>query len=319
MDVGIIERSAVGQPTLWGAKDVVLGGIAMLLLVAGAILASTTSQIQFDEIAEALEFEPLVWYATIGATTVALTLVALSMLMALLAWLVLRFGDLPRQFVLPVALAVYIVVAAAPFAITAGVALDLTTFLFASVAIYALPAYVAVLIAARHGLLMRLTTGSWTWLPTKWTDYALAVAIYAVAFLAVTIWALAIEATNAPDWLRVPDNATDVIEEYGLPITAIAVVLLAPFGEEILFRGFAFTGLRHRLGVTGAAVLTSAVFALIHMGPEVGIGILPVTFILGLAFAVIYYKTQSLLLAIGAHALHNAITIFSLALNQPTV
>lgn len=291
----------------------------MVLLVAGAFLASATSQIQFEEIEEALEFEPLVWYAAIGAGFVAMMLVALSMVMAFLAWLVLKLGGLPRGFVLPIALLVYLVVALAPFATTAGFTFNLTTFLFSSVAIYGLPAYIALLLANRHGLLTRFAPGSWLWLPGKWTDYALALAIYAVAFLASAMWSLAINVLNAPDWLQVPDNATDILQEYGFFITAIAVVVLAPIGEEILYRGFAFTGLRARLGAVGAATLTSVVFALVHLGPGVGVGILPVTFILGLAFAAIYHRTRSLLLAIGAHALHNGFTIITLAFNQPAV
>ena len=292
----------------------------MVLLVAGAVLASATGQIRFDEIEEALEFEPLVWYAAIGAGFVAMVLVALSMVAALLAWLVLKLGGLPRGFVLPVALLVYLVVAAAPFATTAGFTFNLTTFLFSSVAVYGLPAYVALLLAHRHGLLTRLEPGSWLWLPGKWTDYAFAVAAYAVAFLATALWALGIEVTDAPEWLRVPDNATDVLQEYGFLITVVAVVLLAPVGEEILFRGFAFTGLRARLSVAGAAVLTSVVFAVIHLDPpDVGFGILPVTLILSLSFVVIYHRTRSLLLAIGAHALHNGITIITLAFTGPTV
>ena len=291
----------------------------MVLLVAGAFLASATSQIQFDEIEEALELEPLVWYATIGAGFVAAMLVALSMVTAFLAWLVLRLSGLPRGYVLAIALVVYLVIAMAPLSTTAGFTLDLTTFLFSSVAIYGLPAYVALLVAHRHGLLTRLAPGSWLWLPGKWTDYAFALGTYAVAFLATALWALAIEVTDAPEWLRVPDNATDVLREYGFVLTAIAVVALAPLGEEILFRGFAFTGLRARLSVAGAAAVTSAAFALVHMGPGVGVGILPVTLILGLSFAAIYHRTQSLLLAIGAHALHNGITIITLAFNQPTV
>ena len=290
----------------------------MVLLVAGSVLASATGQIQFDEIEEALEFEPLVWYAAIGAGVVAMMLVALSMVMALLAWLVLKLGGLPRGFVLPVALLVYLVVASAPFATSAGFTFNLTTFLFSSVAVYGLPAYVAILVANHHGLLTRLAPGSWLWLPGKWTDYAFALAAYAVAFLATAIWALAIDVLNAPDWLQVPDNATDILQEYGFVITVVAVVLLAPLGEEILFRGFVFTGLRARLGVAGAAVLTSVVFALIHLDPpDVGVGILPVTLILSLSFVVIYHRTQSLLLAVGAHALHNGITIISLAFTQP--
>ncbi len=46
---------------------------------------------------------------------------------------------------------------------------------------------------------------------------------------------------------------------------ALAALLVAPIGEELLFRGVLYGGLRHSFGRLWAAVLTTIVFVLMHI------------------------------------------------------
>lgn len=80
------------------------------------------------------------------------------------------------------------------------------------------------------------------------------------------------------------------------------IVLWGPFSEEVFFRGFIFSGLSGRLGFVGAAVVSAAMFAVLH-DPKAMVPI----FATGILLAWLYYKTGSLWGSITAHALQNAI------------
>jgi hypothetical protein len=83
-----------------------------------------------------------------------------------------------------------------------------------------------------------------------------------------------------------------------------ALVIAAPLGEELLFRGFLLRGLSaSRLGEYGAVVLTSVAFAMMHVQYDF-YGIATV-FVLGIFFGMARIKTGSLLLAMILHALAN--------------
>ncbi len=79
-------------------------------------------------------------------------------------------------------------------------------------------------------------------------------------------------------------------------------VILAPFFEEVVFRGLLFAALRRRFGFAASAGLSAAIFALGHGYGAVGS--LSV-FWSGLLWAWAYEKTKSLLPAMGAHAAGN--------------
>lgn len=81
-----------------------------------------------------------------------------------------------------------------------------------------------------------------------------------------------------------------------------AGALLAPFGEELLFRGVGYGALR-RYGVFVAATASSAVFGLAH-GFSV---VLPAALVLGVVAALLYERSGSIWPAVTAHVVNNAI------------
>ncbi len=89
----------------------------------------------------------------------------------------------------------------------------------------------------------------------------------------------------------------------GLILTRACV--LAPIGEELLFRGALFTWLRQRWSAPTTLVLTAAGFAAIHGF----LPILPLAFALGLGFGWIRERSGSTVPAIALHALHNLIMV----------
>ncbi len=94
--------------------------------------------------------------------------------------------------------------------------------------------------------------------------------------------------------------------------TFIAVLViasvLAPFFEEVFFRGMLYGGLRTRLGIVPAVILSSAAFAFLHPFPGT---LLPIM-TLGSVFAILFEVRKSLVSSMVAHALNNGILSFVL-------
>ena len=87
----------------------------------------------------------------------------------------------------------------------------------------------------------------------------------------------------------------------------LLIVVLAPLAEELFFRGFFFAGLRSRLSLWPAAVVSGAVFGLVHAptGPTAAIPLAG----LGVGLAWLYEKSGSIWPSITAHFLNNSLAI----------
>lgn len=105
---------------------------------------------------------------------------------------------------------------------------------------------------------------------------------------------------------------------YQLVLTFISLVILPPFAEEVLFRGFLFEGLKKGMPVIYAAALTCLLFASAHL-PEGGssgpfwVGALDI-FVLSVALVYLKQKTKSLWPGIFLHSLNNLIAFVTLFL-----
>lgn len=97
-----------------------------------------------------------------------------------------------------------------------------------------------------------------------------------------------------------------------LVVQAIITVVIAPAGEEILFRGILYTAIKQR-GRPRTAVWTTAVlFALIHFSP---VNLLSLLF-LAVVLTALYEKTKNLLAPILLHSAFNGI-MFGLIVTHP--
>lgn len=83
----------------------------------------------------------------------------------------------------------------------------------------------------------------------------------------------------------------------------LAGIIVAPLVEEIFFRGFLFTGLRERYGWIAAALISAALFAAVHLQPIT----MPSIFLLGLVFAYLYQRTESIWPAVIIHFFTNTL------------
>ncbi len=110
--------------------------------------------------------------------------------------------------------------------------------------------------------------------------------------------------------LRTPDINVPMMEMLDTP-TAIALigffaVTLGPLCEELLFRGFLMPLLARSVGATGAILLASAPFALLH-GPQYGWSWRHVLLIgaAGAAFGWLRHKSGSTAASTAMHATYN--------------
>lgn len=91
----------------------------------------------------------------------------------------------------------------------------------------------------------------------------------------------------------------------GLPLLLLCAAVVPAVAEELLCRGTLLAGLRRGLGRRWSVVLTSFLFAVLHLQPS---RFLP-QFMTGVALAVLTLRARSLLPAMLLHALHNGILV----------
>jgi len=93
------------------------------------------------------------------------------------------------------------------------------------------------------------------------------------------------------------------LEGASLPFGLVWGVLLAPWAEELLFRGFLYTGMKNQFGKWGGAVISSMVFSAGHFYGWFGA---LATFLYGMLFCLIYERTQRLAANMILHGCINA-------------
>jgi uncharacterized protein len=112
------------------------------------------------------------------------------------------------------------------------------------------------------------------------------------------------------------DQVPAAVNGVWLVLTGIGVVFLAPLGEETLFRGFLYRGLRRpytsggeqrRLPVWAAAVISGGLFGLGHLQGLSFFVLVPPLWAVGIGLAFVYQRRRSLLASMAAHGTFNVI------------
>jgi hypothetical protein len=113
----------------------------------------------------------------------------------------------------------------------------------------------------------------------------------------------------------VPPSMVQVYETaYFVPLLWFAFILVAPFMEEILFRGFLFQGFVHtRLGPAGAIVLISILWAALHTQYDL-YGIV-IVFLGGLLLGYARLRTGSIYVPIIMHVMQNLVATIEVAIS----
>lgn len=100
----------------------------------------------------------------------------------------------------------------------------------------------------------------------------------------------------------------DIAERFGtVPVQILLIVIAAPIGEEICFRGMLFGGLRTRLPRIAAALISGLIFGALHA--TTGISAVPPLIFFGFVLALLYERTGSIVPGILLHMLNNAVAL----------
>lgn len=108
----------------------------------------------------------------------------------------------------------------------------------------------------------------------------------------------------------------DVGGQSQLLMTFVALVILPPIAEELIFRGVLYSSLKKALRIGWAILITSLLFAVGHLpegGPSGPLYIAAIdTFVLSLALIYLREKTGGLWASITLHAVKNGVAFVSL-------
>ena len=165
----------------------------------------------------------------------------------------------------------------------------------------------------RHGA----SIGSLGFVPTSLQSATWLPAVALSIGLSVTAaYALSMEALGAD--ILVPDQGLEKIAELEgvaqIP-TFLIVGVLAPFGEEVFFRGFLLAALVPVMGGLRGALVSSGLFAVAHLN----VGTLLPIFVMGMLLAWLYLRTGSIWPSIVAHTAQNllALTFLEIPFDAP--
>ena len=109
--------------------------------------------------------------------------------------------------------------------------------------------------------------------------------------------------------VQVPSLVDGVDSTLDIIFLAVAIVIVAPFIEELFFRGFLYDQLRGKGGTLLTIVVTSLLFAFVHFSL---ITLIPI-FIMGIAMGMLRERSGSILPSMIFHSANNLLALIVLA------
>jgi membrane protease YdiL (CAAX protease family) len=102
----------------------------------------------------------------------------------------------------------------------------------------------------------------------------------------------------------------EIAEAFGpVAVQVLLVVILAAVGEELCFRGMLFSGLRERLPMFAAALISGGIFGALHA--VTGLSAVPPLIAFGTIMAWLYERTGSIIPCMVVHALNNSLALLA--------
>jgi membrane protease YdiL (CAAX protease family) len=145
--------------------------------------------------------------------------------------------------------------------------------------------------------------------PVRWWRILRAVAgVYFLFFLFSIVWAAALGEEPKEELLKqLGANEGALL----LALSALLTTVIAPIGEETLFRGYIFPSLAKWRGWLLGAAITGVLFGAVHAGSAPVIYLVPLA-VLGFLLCALYRQTGSLYPCIATHCLNNSIAFGAL-------
>lgn len=115
------------------------------------------------------------------------------------------------------------------------------------------------------------------------------------------LFAMAKMAERSSGYQRV----SEVFYGNGLLLEILALCVLSPIVEEIVYRGFVYNRFRKKLSGPAAATFTALLFGISHFNLVQGV----YACVLGVLLGILVWKTDSLYLAVAAHMMVNFVSV----------
>lgn len=131
----------------------------------------------------------------------------------------------------------------------------------------------------------------------------------ALAFLFSMVFSLMIYHINLNNAMQIKTSVAyyaTILPGLGIILQIIALLIISPIAEEIIFRGLILTVLQEHYHNIIAIALSGLFFGMIHCMAG-GIVLIAGATAMGIIFGMIYVKTKSLLPAIAAHSIANTV------------
>ncbi|MFQ6017693.1 MAG: lysostaphin resistance A-like protein [Kiloniellaceae bacterium] len=145
--------------------------------------------------------------------------------------------------------------------------------------------------------------------PARWYLQAALIAILTVPLVGLVNAAVTLPTGGAP--FRNPQVyalAPGGFSWSGLVTMTVMAGVIAPFAEELAFRGLLYPWLRQRIGIVAAALVSAVCFAVLHGVPI----LIPALVVVGVILAAVYQLSGSLWPAMVTHGVFNALMTLGL-------
>ena len=167
-----------------------------------------------------------------------------------------------------------------------------------------------------------LKNRKWSWSsigiarrPT-WKDGGIGLVMYGIYFLIFFAVQIVVEATHLVNSNQSQQLGFEHAHGPQLVLVFLSLVILPPIAEEVMFRGFIYLGLRRKLNILPAALLTSVLFSIAHLefssGQSLNWAAAIDTFTLSCVLVYVTEKTRSLWPGMLVHSLKNFVAFLFL-------
>ena len=239
-----------------------------------------------------------------AASAEALTLASKPAGYEVVPW---TMGDVARALILPLLLIVLNVGAA----ITTDVDTDDLTETDHIVGLAFGFVLEAALLAFVYYFAVRKYRGSWRSLGFRRPEnvrWWFPLAIVGGSFLTIWVWVGLLYVLGIAPESNIPEN----IYDYAIPVVMLGLltIVVAPFAEEVFFRGFLFQGAAKRWGMWAGIGFSAFIFGLAHAGAPESWLLLPAIAGIGAIFAWGFAKSGSIYPSLFAHVVFNSVSFF---------
>jgi CAAX protease family protein len=152
----------------------------------------------------------------------------------------------------------------------------------------------------------------------RWVDLGWGPIIWLATTLTTGVVVQLVRALDVPYRSNL-DTGTGSRDRTAIAAFAIAAVVVAPFVEEVIFRGMMLRGLRSRLPAAVAIAVQGGLFGLAHVQPTFGrenIGLVIALAVVGTGFGIGCYLVRRIGPTIIAHALFNGAAVIYLLVER---